>query len=109
MTRNELKDMIASHRRDQDVLLEAKGVTYTRGNVDCLSNFKETASDLGVSPEIVWYVFAKKHFDAIASYCKKGSDVTDIEGLESRVADLINYSHLLLALKHDKEKDESKT
>lgn len=85
--------------------MEIKGAVYTKGNEDTLSNFKDTATDAQITNEQAWYVFAKKHWDAVTSYIK-GDGPKDIETIDERVIDLINYLYILLALRKDKEKCE---
>lgn len=84
------------------------GMTSTKGreyssDADRLSNFKEVASDCGVTPEQALYVFLNKHMRAIAQYCRTGS-VKSEEGIEGRVIDAILYLELLMGLVKEKEK-----
>lgn len=83
-------------RKRQDALLKAKGADYTRHSADRLSNFKRNAEAIGVSPLIVWAVYAGKHWDAIMAFIKTGK--TESEALTGRFDDLVNYLYLLEGL-----------
>jgi len=82
----------------------AKGKDYTKGSEDVLRNFKETGTDLGLSPEKVWGIFAKKHFDAIMSYIKHGGQ-SESEPIAERIKDLLNYLVLLYAILNEQPKN----
>ena len=83
-----------------------KGKDYTKGSEDVLRNFKETGADLGLSPEQVWGIFAKKHFDAIMSYIKHGGK-HESEPIAERIKDLLNYLVLLYAILNEQPKGKT--
>mgnify|MGYP001563727924 CR=1 FL=1 len=60
---------------------------------------RRAADHLGVTPEIVWGIFAGKHWDAIMTYCRCGQ--VESEPVRGRILDLILYSYLLLGLVED--------
>jgi len=81
-------------------LNRVKGHDYA-GDNDALANFKRNAKGLGVTPELIWGVYAGKHWDAIQTFVREG-DVHS-EPIESRIHDLINYLTLLLGLIYEKK------
>lgn len=95
MTSDKLRELIVDFQADMVSVLDSKGADYTR-QTDRLSNFKTAGSDIGVSPMQAWYVFTKKHFDAIATYCRTGK--VSSETIKSRLLDLANYAVLGVAL-----------
>jgi hypothetical protein len=82
--------------------MKTKGADYA-GNGDELANFKQAASSYkGLTPFDVWYVYAYKHWCAIATFCSRRGQV-ESEPIEDRLADLINYLLLLNALAKEAE------
>ena len=92
----EFTKLVDIARKRQDELLKTKGADYTRHSADRLSNFKRNAEAIGVSPLVVWAVYAGKHWDAIMAFIKTGK--TESESLIGRFDDLINYLYLLEGL-----------
>jgi len=77
-------------------IVDAKRPSYTIGDADVLKNFKNVSARLGnVTPAQVCAVYMLKHIDAIVASASKG--VFDIEN-HSRIADAINYLHLMKAI-----------
>jgi len=109
-----LKDRqrIAIKRCDeaQKILLD-KGLEYSE-NKDCLSNFKEAAEFLGLSPFQVWFVYFYKHFTVLKNAIKNNpedpSKGIKSETLDNRMNDLHNYLAIFEALIKDKEDDKEK-
>lgn len=88
-----------------EVIREMKNADYSRGNVvDNNAAFKEMAKEVGITPLQVWSVFAKKHFKAIDSFIKFGSESEPIEG---RIIDAINYLVILHSLIKEQEQNDS--
>lgn len=79
----------------EHIMLE-KGKVYTRDSGDKLANFKRTALEVGVSPQMVWAIFFKKHLDALMYFVQSG--VEGPEGIESNIADARNYLDLLYGI-----------
>lgn len=81
-------------------LMSLKGGEYARGS-DRLDNFRRNAAVLNTTPELVWGVYAAKHWDAINTYI---GDITEgkvrerSEPIEGRAHDMINYLILFCAL-----------
>jgi hypothetical protein len=88
--------MVEAARYRQDRLRDTKGQEYIRHEADQVANFKRIAAGLGVSPLLVWAVYAHKHWDAIISFLNTGTEGS--EPITGRLDDLINYLHLLEAL-----------
>ena len=74
---------------------DTKGPEYA-GTKDRLANFKEQATDYGVSPMVVCGIFKKKHEQAIASYIR--GEYRGSEPIRGRIIDAIVYNALLLGL-----------
>jgi hypothetical protein len=97
--------LVTKMREEQDELLKQKGADYTRHDPDRLANFRRLASDLGISPLVVWAIYAGKHWDAIMSYAKTSK--VESEDIRTRFIDLQNYLYLGQALlEEDEEEDE---
>ena len=74
-------------------LMKSKGAEYAHGS-DRLDNFRRNAADLDVPPELVWMVYARKHWDSITTYVrdiKDGKQRDYSESIEGRFDDMINY------------------
>lgn len=97
MTREEFDKILiaAAHRRA--ALREEKGTEYTQGDADVLKNFKAGGTDLGLSAMAVWWVYYKKHQDAVLSFVKHGREFSG-EGVEGRIDDMQVYLDLLRGL-----------
>lgn len=90
MTRKDFSDLVESTYEECTEIIRAKGVDYTKSSEDALANFKETGKDIGIDPLQVWYIFAQKHWQAIANYVKTGGQ-SESEPIEGRIHDAINY------------------
>lgn len=97
MTRQELNRLTEQAEGRKLQLRVQKGEEYTLGNEDVLINFKDTAKQVGLSPLQVWFIFAKKHFDAIGNYARVGVERSG-EPVEGRIDDLEVYCMLLRGL-----------
>lgn len=82
-------------------LSETKGKEYTQGE-DRLKNFKDIANDLGIDSKAAWYVYFKKHIDAIKSYIKFNKSFST-ETIESRIDDAILYLILLKGIIYEEK------
>ena len=81
-------------------LLDVKGGEYA-GSVDRLANFKRGAALTGVSPLQVAFIYASKHYDAIATFVRNDSSgvvYQQSEPIDGRLHDLMNYCLLMLAI-----------
>lgn len=81
-------------------LMSSKGAEYAHGS-DRLDNFRRNAASLGTTPELVWGVYAAKHWDALTTYVSDistGKTRERSEPIEGRAHDLINYLILFCAM-----------
>lgn len=81
-------------------LSELKGGEYA-GDVDRLANFRRNGLDLGLPMEVIWRVYAAKHWDAIGQYIRdlaSGKERDRLEPIEGRVDDLMVYLLLFRAM-----------
>ena len=82
-------------------LRRTKGMEYTGGSDDALYNFRNNAVACGASLELIWRIYAGKHWDAISTYVK---DIVlektreRSEPIVGRVDDLITYLLLFKAI-----------
>ncbi len=77
------------------------------GDDDRLANFRRNGLDLGLPMEVIWRVYAVKHWDAIGQYIKDilhGKNRERMESLTGRVDDLIVYALLLKAMLVERER-----
>lgn len=80
-------------------LLKNKNKDYSN-NDDALSGFKLAAKEAGITTYQAWLVYARKHWGAIANFCKNGGQV-ESEPIRERLKDMINYCVLLEAIIED--------
>ncbi len=104
MTTNDLDALFDEHFQKITELSRSKGADYA-SEYDRLSNFKDQAAKLGLTPYQVWAVYANKHWDAINAFVRNNGQL-ESEPIESRVHDIIVYSFLLLGLIQDKQREE---
>ena len=76
-------------------LLEKKGKTYS-GELNAFCNFERIADELGINRKKVWWIYFRKHFDAINNHI--GGNYNDPEPIEGRIMDAINYLILLYGM-----------
>ena len=103
MTPERFDELWAATLARVEELARGKGGEYAPG-ADRLSNFKQNAERLGLTPLDIWAVYAGKHWDAIQTYVqdlRKGISRERLEGIEGRFHDLIVYAVLGLALVED--------
>ncbi len=84
-------------------LLVVKGEEYA-GSADRLANFKRGADLTGTTALQVAFIYASKHYDAIATYVRKdaaGHEQKLSEPIEGRLDDLMNYCLLMKAIIKD--------
>jgi hypothetical protein len=81
-------------------LREVKAAEYSEDS-DVLSNFRRNGEDMGVPMEVIWRVYAGKHWDALSQYVRdigNGTRRVLSEPIESRIDDLILYLCLFKAM-----------
>lgn len=102
-----LKIQVPSHQRFNKIIEETiasirklsveKGGEYA-GDNDRLANFRRNASEAGTTMELVWRIYAAKHWDAVMQYEKDlrtGKTRPRSEPITGRIDDLIVYLLLL--------------
>jgi hypothetical protein len=85
-----------------------KGGEYA-GDHDRLANFRRNGLDLDLPMEVIWRVYAGKHWDAIGQYVRDlvtGTTRPRMETLAGRCDDLIVYLILFKAMLIDREHGE---
>lgn len=93
-------DFVTETIGDTAQLLKVKGGEYA-GSEDRLANFKRGATLTGVTPLQCAFIYASKHYDAIATFVRDqaaGVRRERSESIEGRFDDLINYCILMKAL-----------
>ena len=103
MKQSEFELVFARAMEQAKGLLQTKGVEYA-GGADRLANFKRGADLTGCTPLQVAFVYASKHYDAIATYVQRdaqGFEQKLSEPIEGRLHDLLNYCVLTIALIED--------
>jgi len=96
MNAHALKLLIDDLHKVRLEVMNIKGKDYTRSNEDRLHNFKSIAKELNLDPLQIWYVYFRKHIDAIAAYIITGK--VESESIVGRFIDAHNYLDLGLAL-----------
>jgi hypothetical protein len=86
---------------DQVVHMKAtKGREYANSG-SRFANFDRLAESLGLSNIQVGWVYATKHLDAIAQYCRT-QETHSVESIEGRIVDAILYLMLIGGMIHEK-------
>lgn len=96
-----VKDTVAAMEK----LAHEKGGEYA-GDEDRLANFRRNADAAGCSMELVWRIYAGKHWDAISQYVKdivEGKTRPRSESISGRLDDLIVYAVLMKAIVEERE------
>lgn len=86
-------------------LSKKKGGEYS-GDHDRLENFKRNGARLNLPMEVIWAVYAGKHWDAVTQYCadiRVGTTRSRMESLKGRCDDLIVYLILFKAMLQERE------
>lgn len=108
-------EAIYSHKRWNEMIEEmfeevrhlakAKGGEYS-GDTDRLLNFRRNARGFGIPMELVWGIYAAKHWDAVQQYVQDLVNKKERERLEpinGRIKDLIVYLLLLEAMLEERQ------
>lgn len=106
MTQLEFDVVVKGLREKLDRIDKTKGIEYSQGQKDRLSNFNRLAEGLGMRPEQVCWVYLVKHLDAIQYAVKTGGVLS--ESLEDRIVDAIKYLELLYALHQQSPQSRSR-
>ncbi len=95
MTHNDFNNILDDFLGTMRETLETKGLDYTTDD-DRLANFKSTGEDLERPALEVFWIFYKKHLDAIKNLCARGQLYS--EPAKSRFLDAACYAILGYAL-----------
>lgn len=96
-----LLDSILSEMRH---LAKVKGGEYAHG-LDRLDNFRRAARENDLPPEVIWKVYAGKHWDSLTSYIralKDGKTPELSEPIRGRALDLMVYLTLFVAMTEER-------
>lgn len=86
-------------------LADQKGGEYA-GDNDRLANFRRNGLRMDLPMEVIWGVYANKHWDAITQYIqdlKNGKVRARMEPLAGRADDLIVYALLFKAMLEERD------
>jgi hypothetical protein len=86
-------------------LRKVKAAEYSEDS-DTLSNFRRNGEDLGLPMEVVWRVYAGKHWDALSQYVRdvgNGTRRVLSEPIGERIDDLIVYLCLFKAMLRERQ------
>lgn len=100
MNLSEFTRLFTSTMKTLEGLLIVKGGEYA-GSDDRLANFKRGANLTGTTPLQVAFIYASKHYDAVATYVRDtatGTQRERSESIDGRLDDLMNYCLLMKAL-----------
>jgi hypothetical protein len=100
MNTKDMKQLLDDTHFKMCLLSSTKGYEYA-GESDRLSNFKEPALDLGVSPDLILWIALDKHLRAIRTYIRNRR--VHSEPIEERIDDAILYLILLKGLIQERE------
>lgn len=94
------QELVESTIANINQLSKLKGGEYA-GDTDRLANFRRNGQNLGLPMEVVWAVYAAKHWDAVLQYINdlsNGKERERLEPLSGRLDDLIVYCILFKAM-----------
>jgi hypothetical protein len=101
MTDQDTYDKLAARTWETIIELgKKKGGEYA-GDTDRLANFRRNGERLDLPMEVIWGVYAAKHWDAIMQYIadvRAGKTRQRMESLSGRCDDLIVYLILFKAM-----------
>ncbi len=97
MTKEEFQKILDEAKDRRVALRQDKGTEYTQGDADVLKNFKTGGRDLDLSAMQVWWIYYKKHQDAVLSFIKHGHEFST-EPVDGRIDDMQVYLDLLRGL-----------
>lgn len=87
-------------------ILDSKGIEYSEGLDDRLSNFKFVGEMLDIDPKKVLLIYMYKHVSSLISFVKTNKTFSD-EPIEERLFDIRNYCALMNGLIEDEREDSS--
>lgn len=99
-TNEQWRALLARAVSEIEALAASKGAEYS-GDQDRLDNFRRGAARYGLPMEVIWGVYANKHWDSLQTYIKDlntGRSRNYSEPIEGRVKDLLVYLLLFWAM-----------
>jgi hypothetical protein len=105
-TQEEFEGQLKTVINNIQVLAKSKGAEYAHGG-DRLDNFRRQATELGLPMEIIWRVYAGKHWDALTTYINDLKTATSrkrSEPITGRIDDLIVYLILFRCMYDERER-----
>lgn len=105
--RHDLPDVADDTFREMAKLGTLKGGEYAHGD-DRLDNFRRNGEALGLPMEVIWAVYAAKHWDAVTQYVSdlnKGIKRERLEGIRGRIDDLLVYLVLFKCMVIERERE----
>jgi len=103
MTYAEFDKLYEQMVKEENEIGASKGVEYTQAG-DRLDNFKRLAKELGIQPELVLWIYLKKHLDGICKFIRTGTIYS--EPIEGRIKDARVYLALLRGLIEERKGDK---
>lgn len=99
MDQSNFDRFIADFRAEQDGIRATKGREYVDREPDkAAGNLRRAGRRLGVSPKLVWAVYAGKHFDALVASASPEGSPEPSESIRGRFLDLATYCLIGAAL-----------
>lgn len=109
-SQQEMETLVAESICTIKLLEKVKGGEYA-GDDDRLENFRRNAKAIGVPMEVIWRVYAGKHWDSITQYIKDiqtGKERTRLEPMLGRFDDLAVYAILGKAIYLERERNKKR-
>lgn len=103
MRQEEFKLLIKKLNKLAKITMELKQPEYTNENENILHNFITTGERLNISALKVWGIFMEKQISSINAHINN-ANLNEAETIENRIADIINYAYLGLALFKERHK-----
>ena len=88
------------HEEEIDEHLKKNADYADRNGLNILANFERVAKNLGITPQMALLIYMEKHMDAIRTYIRFGSVMS--EPIEGRIKDARVYLSLLRAMVEQK-------
>lgn len=98
-------ELLAKTIKQIEHLSVAKGGEYA-GDDDRLANFRRNAEAMSVQMELIWGVYAAKHWDAVMQFVsdlQTGRERERSEPIQGRLDDLIVYLVLMKAIVEERD------
>jgi len=109
--REDLNCLIREFQTYERRLHDLKQEEYVRTDVNCFANFDAVSKFMNMLPEQVCMIYLMKHIQSLQNAIVTGKyefvwtqDVTNVEGLKQRIADIRNYLLLLAGILDRKDK-----